>query len=260
MITNIVQSMQINTINKELEYKCYILQHLANIKKAYILYKDFLIEKLELRDSDVRVISDLVRQHDDSKWDLEEFDAYRKHFYPTLQENEMVQDMKDRLEKDFDAAWEHHYKNNPHHWQYWGKDNDIPNVYIAEMILDWIAMGMAGSKIKAYDWYDQHRDEIQVTDNARIKLDETLAALRELDNPPVPEEEPIVEEMSAEDPLSTEEPDDTNESSSNVIEFPINDKAESIDDIVTEEVIESTTVVEEAVETVHVDPEDVIIE
>ena len=191
MITNIVQSMQINTINKELEYKCYILQHLANIKKAYILYKDFLIEKLELRDSDVKVLSNLVKEHDDSKWDIEEFDAYRKHFYPTLQENEMVKDMKDRLEKDFDAAWEHHYKNNPHHWQYWVLVNDedgtkaleMPEEYVIEMVCDWWAFSHKSGNLKEiFDWYKSHKKNMILHEKTRKFVEDLLDKIKkELD-------------------------------------------------------------------------------
>lgn len=59
----------------------------------------------------------------------------------------------------FEAAWHHHKMNNPHHPEYWFNPNrggelepiPIPNIYIMEMIADWIGAGKTyGSSLE--DW------------------------------------------------------------------------------------------------------------
>ena len=219
----------INVIDKELEYKIYILTHTTNIKKAFILHKDLIKDKLELTDEDMEYLNKLVVKHDTSKYSLEEFNPYRRHFYPTASESSMSQQVKDTFEEQFNIAWEHHYKNNEHHWEHWGEE-DIPNVYIAEMMLDWIAMGMYNGNY-AWQYYNDHRDDIHVTDNARIKIETFLNALREIEDVTKAEEE-----TPAEDPMTEE-------------------------DAITEETtIVEETKVEETVEVVHVAPEDITIE
>ena len=213
----------INVIDKELQYRIYILTHTTNVKKAYIAHKELIKDKLELREDDIAALDDLVAAHDQSKYSAEEFNAYRRHFYPTASESNMSQQVKDTFEEQFNIAWEHHYKNNGHHWEYWG-DEDIPNVYIAEMMLDWIAMGMANGNY-AWQYYDEHRDEIHVTDNARIKIETFLNALREIEDVTKAKEETPIEDPMTEETTIVEE-----------------------------------TKVEETVEVVHVAPEDITIE
>ena len=49
----------------------------------------------------------------------------------------------DKRKEDFNVAWNHHQKNNPHHWQYWILTNsdgstkvlDMPYENIIEMML-----------------------------------------------------------------------------------------------------------------------------
>ena len=79
--------------------------------------------------------------HDLSKFSLSEFGPYRDKFVPTEELNSSV-------DWHFKLAWEHHYGNNRHHWQYWWYgDQDMispmPEQYVREMVADWIAAGMA---------------------------------------------------------------------------------------------------------------------
>lgn len=59
----------------------------------------------------------------------------------------------------FESAWHHHKQNNPHHPEYWlsvGKDGNVtamrmPEIYIAEMIADWIGAGITyGNPIESW--------------------------------------------------------------------------------------------------------------
>ena len=97
--------------HNENKYKEYIMNHKLNVEKAWQNIKNNpecieLIEKYMCVDSACDVIDDLVKNHDTSKFGKEEFDAYRKNFYPISPEE------KESNKDAFDKAWEHHYTNN----------------------------------------------------------------------------------------------------------------------------------------------------
>ena len=128
---------------KELEsnYKDYIDNHRHNVSKALIVIKsnpecmELISKNLNTSiESSIRLIDMLVEAHDLSKYDTEEFDAYRKNFYPVNEEE------KEANKDAFELAWVHHYTNNLHHWDWWYKSGNIDNMkmpYIVEMICDW---------------------------------------------------------------------------------------------------------------------------
>lgn len=142
---------------KELEYDDYIKNHLSNIKKASEIVKQKWIIGTNLE----RFLADYsvcCMSHDASKYSDEEFDAYRKHFHSINDEE------KKNSQKEFDKAWEHHYTNNKHHWEYWvdrsvGIAARIPMLYILEMITDWMAMSL-NFHTSLYDWYYTNKEII----------------------------------------------------------------------------------------------------
>lgn len=144
---------------KEKEYKQYIFQHKRNVIKAF--YEMLQCKDLEWIIQDPDILEPLwirILDHDDSKYDKEEFDAYRKHFYP-IDEQEKIES-----QSDFEKAWEHHYKVNDHHWQHritW-KDEDFDiNTELAclENIADWLAMGYKFNN-RPYEYYEKNKDKI----------------------------------------------------------------------------------------------------
>jgi hypothetical protein len=89
--------------------------------------------------------------HDLSKFGRKEWGGYVRYFFSRKDEF-----LKGRLDptvvmSDFDSAWNHHQKVNPHHWQYWVlvTDNkadpirtlEIPEKYVREMLADWMGAG-----------------------------------------------------------------------------------------------------------------------
>jgi hypothetical protein len=83
---------------------------------------------------------------------------------------------------DFDAAWNHHQKVNPHHWQYWVliRDNDepkllplrMPEKYVREMVADWCGAGRAqghGDDIR--EWYAMNKDKMFLHDETRALVE-----------------------------------------------------------------------------------------
>ena len=107
----------INESNNELEkirqYEDYIEEHCNNVKKAFeeLINKDIPETREYLNE-----LHKKIQNHDNSKYSNEEFDAYRKNFYP-INEQE-----KEDNKEAFDKAWEHHYRNNNHHPEYWLDD------------------------------------------------------------------------------------------------------------------------------------------
>jgi|GEM_PF-1863360 len=133
------------------DYFKYVLEHKKNIFKicwSKGLYKHAIT-------------------HDLSKFSPQEFVAYAKYFYIN----------KDEFKEEFDKAWEHHYKNNPHHWDHWldenGKPKPIPDRYLRQMISDWEVMSLkfGGS---AQEYYLNNYRKIKLEYETRMILEMML--------------------------------------------------------------------------------------
>ena len=145
---------------QEKAYKAYVDEHIANVKKAWDTLKDNkeVIKYLETIYTGVSFLKSEVESqiiaHDTSKYGIEEWEAYRKNFNPVDE-----QEKEDNL-RDFDKAWEHHWNNNMHHWNWWAKSGNkdiMPVNFIVEMCCDWIAMSMKFGG-DAYHWYLKQDD------------------------------------------------------------------------------------------------------
>lgn len=103
---------------KEKEYMDYIDKHIANVLDSFNKYidkPDIVIPGYDLQRS-IQIIDRLypdVMNHDSSKYSEEEFNPYRRHFYPTEAEKKAGESKLD--EQNFDNACLHHYVSNPHH-------------------------------------------------------------------------------------------------------------------------------------------------
>lgn len=137
-------------------YRLYINEHIDNIKRAWNIMKVKCKDILIAENIDIEQLEENVENHDLSKFTDEEFNAYRRHFYPSEEDKEVDKD-------EFNKAWVHHYTNNPHHWDYWvGKIQDMTPIYVAEMTLDWIAMGMKFNN-SALDYYNKNKNAISIS-------------------------------------------------------------------------------------------------
>ena len=164
---------------KELEnnYKEYIDNHRQNVVKAWTVMKSnsdcmSLISKYlnTSIESAIRLIDMLVDAHDLSKYGTSEFHQYRRHFYPVSEEE------KESNKSAFDTAWEHHYTNNLHHWNWWYKSGNMDNMkmpYVVEMICDWEAMGYQfGNTSK--QWYENNKQDIHLGEKQRLFAEELM--------------------------------------------------------------------------------------
>ena len=156
---------------KEAEYLAYIKDHIANVRKAFIMYIapllklnniSNLISDDEFKQAAVAVYKRLD-DHDASKFSDSEFDGYRAKWYPTNREMNYDQDYIDKMEERYQEAWDHHATNNPHHPKYWfdpenNVSKDMSLDAIIEMICDWHAMGIFYGT-STLEWYENRADD-----------------------------------------------------------------------------------------------------
>ena len=105
------------------EYLEYVNAHKERVNKFSKWLRSNCPELFEGIDIDVFI--DLIKEHDESKFSEEEFEPYAQRWHG---------DGKKTLE--YEEAWKHHWMNNEHHPEFW-LGEDMPYIYILEMICDW---------------------------------------------------------------------------------------------------------------------------
>jgi len=146
-------------IAKTREYLDYFERHYDNVQMAWALINEKCQNKGFRFMSDDFVwytIDSDVKLHDESKLSEYEFTQYRNWFFPA--DNEI----KD--ERGYLSAWEHHKRNNAHHWQNWTETqsaNPYADAYLVMNIVDWVAMGFEfGDTAKSY--YEKNQAKIEL--------------------------------------------------------------------------------------------------
>lgn len=161
-----------------IKYDNYINQHVQNALNA----AEWIRRNIDL---DIPPMIDGNRtglfNHDQSKWEKEEYDAYDAYFYG----GRLTKKVKD----NFNYAWLHHIHSNPHHWQYWVLINDdpqdgtialdIPYRYVIEMICDWWSFSWSdGNLYEIFDWYNKHKDRMILSKNTRELVEDILGQIK----------------------------------------------------------------------------------
>ena len=156
----------LNKLAKTREYLDYLEQHYENFQKAGALVKEALKDEplvqyyLTYGNSFQRSCD----AHDLSKFSKEEFIPYREYFYPTDAES---QD-KRALQAQFNSAWEHHWQKNIHHHELWAKHDTVASDFSITacvlMICDWVAMSIAKQERSPREYYESHRNSIDLPD------------------------------------------------------------------------------------------------
>ena len=158
---NIMKDPNISEIQKsqETKYKQYIDNHKNKVietwqelKSNKIIY-DYILSQSQSKDI-IETIDKNIPNHDNSKYGEEEWEPYRKRFYPINEEE------KRASKKEFSKAWEHHKKNNTHHHEHWEEINqneNMPLYDVVEMCCDWISMSkvLGGTAIS---WYNKQNN------------------------------------------------------------------------------------------------------
>lgn len=162
-------------IVRDEEYMEYIEEHVKNVITSFemletmdasdIPWLEAAIEKLHMLDR--------IEEHDSSKYSDFEFGAYRKKFYPIDEEDKLD------AEEEFEQAWKHHCKHNPHHWEYWVDQNgnpiDMDDISIVEMISDWAGMSLKfnNDATACKSWF-VNQDDIKLTAATLYKVNQLL--------------------------------------------------------------------------------------
>lgn len=161
-----------------IEYERYLKRHRLCVKKGYVWMYVHLFDFLEENGINFEVVESLIKNHDNSKYGLEEYEAYDRYFYPEINGVESGED----TQQAFDYAWLHHIHHNPHHWQHWVLQEDedgttaleMPKEYAVEMVCDWWAFSWAESNLyEIFNWYDEHKTFMNLHPNTK-KFAETL--------------------------------------------------------------------------------------
>lgn len=159
------------------KYKEYLTGHIGNVAKALEVLATLDIPYVTEYIDELR---EIVKEHDASKYEEPEWSAYLHHFYPTNDEEGM-------MEEEFDAAVQHHIKNNKHHWNYWcDEENNLKDdideeeykLYTIERICDWLAMAAQHDEGPT-DYYDINKDYIVQPDYARELCDDIFSKVPE---------------------------------------------------------------------------------
>lgn len=161
-----------------IQYDNYLTQHRGNVYKGFEWMRDNMPELIK---GDYHYEWQIGYAHDISKNDPEEYDAYDKYFYGGNRSFAVVQ--------NFNKAWLRHIHQNAHHWQHWILINDNPDEgeiildmpynYIIEMICDWWAFSWnKGNLYEIFNWYDEHKDYMKLSDKTRQTVNDILEKLK----------------------------------------------------------------------------------
>lgn len=159
------------------QYDNYLTEHKENVAKGFRWLQENIPE----------VIEDgfewqICFNHDASKTDPEEYDAYDAYFYGNNRSYAVVQ--------NFNKAWLRHIHNNPHHWQHWILINDepkegmvvidMPYIYVVEMICDWWSFSWKkGDLNEILGWYEDRKDYIKLSANTRRSVEYILGKMKD---------------------------------------------------------------------------------
>ena len=127
--------------------------------------------------------------HDWDKFLPEMVISYSNYFYNTDGTDKQIRDKRGYYNPlqtgnpRFDMARFMHMTRNKHHWQYWTMLDsrsqqiiqNMPEVYIREMIADWMGAHKAQKSTGSVnEWYYRHKDEIVLSHDTRNRVESLL--------------------------------------------------------------------------------------
>lgn len=148
-------------------YSDYIEEHKSNVIKAYNWLRENCLDLFDKIDE--KEFLEQLEEHDDSKYSMEEFEPYANKWFGDGKKT-----------PEYEAAWEHHWKNNKHHPEYWG-GKDMPAPFILEMICDWLSFGIKNDNPREIiDYYNskaKNDSEKNLSDNTKKYIETCLEAI-----------------------------------------------------------------------------------
>ena len=160
------------------QYDAYLQRHSENVQRGYEWLKTNLPQIFK---NTPDIHWPIFIEHDESKFNWDEYFAYDDYFYGNNRSTSVV--------KDFQRAWLLHIHRNPHHWQYWVLINDDPSEgeialempynYIVEMICDWWSFSWEKGRLsEIFSWYDEHSAYIKLAPKTREIVEDILWEIR----------------------------------------------------------------------------------
>lgn len=158
-------------------YDDYLKAHKHYVLAAFLWIKNFLPDLIKPG----IYWETLIGDHDKSKYDAEEYNAYDTYFYGGNKSYAVVQ--------NFNKAWLRHIHQNPHHWQYWILINDdplsddicieMPYEYVIEMICDWWSFSHKTGNVKEiFSWYEERKNHIRLNSNTKLLVESILEQMQ----------------------------------------------------------------------------------
>ena len=153
------------------DYQKEYLEYINSHKERVSQFADWLKENCpEVFDGiDIDVFDDLIKEHDESKFSEEEFEPYARKWH-----------LDGIKTPEYEAAWEHHWKNNEHHPEYW-LGEDMPYIYILEMLCDWGSFSIASGDMEELSdfYFNKAKDdpEKNLSEATKEIIEDTLSVI-----------------------------------------------------------------------------------
>lgn len=133
-------------MSKHLRYLKYVILHKYYVFKAGRVLGGIPLWRLII--------------HDYSKFSRAEWTPYVNRFFS---DRAGIED-KTLDPDEFIKAWNHHWRKNPHHWEYWitanSKPMRMPDHFAREMIADWLGAGKGiTGKWDLTEWYEKTKEK-----------------------------------------------------------------------------------------------------
>lgn len=157
------------------EYMDYLNNHITGVIDSFKKYFVPLVNRDDLpvtigkysKDDFIYAIKKCaltINNHDLSKYNDLEFYPYRRHWHPTIKEENEDEERQQVNEEQYEKAWQHHYEHNNHHIQYWydfknSIAHDMDLSAIVEMICDWISMSIIKNNPTIDNWWNTDADK-----------------------------------------------------------------------------------------------------
>lgn len=169
------------------KYLKYVLEHKKNVFiECMNMAKEYWNEPYWRKDNKkiARELFVHAFTHDLSKFLPCEFIPYAKYFYGGKEAKEEYKLTGNYLscKEQFNKAWEHHYKNNSHHPEYWTSKIIMPTKDIRFMVCDLKAMSRKfGDTAQSY--YLNNYYKWDITHETRHRLEIELDLIKEYNAP-----------------------------------------------------------------------------
>lgn len=157
-------------------YREKLDSHRRYVREAFDLMDRYMPGLVEEYGVNGLMLSTRIDNHDMSKYRIQEFPHYARHYFGT---------QTIESERDYMGARLHHIHHNPHHWHYWCYPVkgqvlavEMENGYMLEMICDWMSFGLAeGNILEVLDFYKNNNNTMYMASKTRADVESILARI-----------------------------------------------------------------------------------